>query len=102
MEDIEKISDKIEYEIDGAEDYMQCAFYFKERRPRLGDALYKIANNKINDMNLLHAEVAAMIEDYKKEHGDAPEAMKILYNIMHRKHIANAASVKGMMSLYKE
>lgn len=102
MKDIEKISDMIECEIEKAEDYMKCAFYFKESRPQLSDTIYKIAGNKINDMNLLHAQIVSIIEEYKKEHGEPPESMKILYNILHKKHIENAATVKGMMALYKE
>lgn len=102
MKDIEKVSDMIECEIEKANEYMKCAFYFKETRPQLADAIYKIAGNKINDMNLLHEQVVKIIEEYKEANGEPPESMKILYNILHRKHINNAAAVKGMMALYKE
>ena len=102
MKDIEKVSDMIECEIEKADEYMECAFYFKDTRPQLAEALYKIAGNKLNDMNLLHSQVVAIIEEYKKDNGDAPEPMKILYNILHRKHINNTAAVKGMMALFKE
>ena len=40
-------------------------------------------------------------EEYKKKNGDPPEAMKMIYDILHEKHIENAAAVKGMLSLYK-
>lgn len=102
MKDIEKVSDMIECEIEKAEDYMECAFYFKETRPQLADAIYKIAGNKINDMNLLHEQVVKIIEEYREANGEPPESMKILYDILHRKHINNVAAVKGMMALYKE
>ena len=53
-------------------------------------------------MNLLHTQVTLIIEDYRKKNGEPPEAMKVLYNILHRKHIEHAAAVKGMLALYKE
>lgn len=53
-------------------------------------------------MNALHARVVAIINQYRQEHGDIPESMKIIYQIKHREHIENTAAVKGMLALYKE
>ena len=102
MKKIEDLSKKIENEITMANDYMKCAIDIKEADPVTAETYYKIAFNKMNDMNALHDRVAAIIEEYRKEHGDPPESMRTLYNILHKKHIENAASVKGMMELYKE
>ena len=41
-------------------------------------------------------------DEYRKKNGEPPEAMKTLYEILHRKHIEHAAAVKGMLALYKE
>ena len=38
-------------------------------------------------VNLLHTQVVAIIEEYRKKNGEPPEAMKTLYDILHRKHI---------------
>lgn len=102
MKIIEKISDKIACEIESAEEYAKCALEMKESYPTLADAYFKIANNKMQNMNLLHTQVAAIINDYKQTKGQPPEHMKILYDILHRKHIEHAAAVKGMLALYKE
>jgi len=53
-------------------------------------------------MGLLHTQIVAIIDAYKKEKGEPPEGMKLLYEILHRKHIEHAAAVKGMLALYKE
>jgi hypothetical protein len=53
-------------------------------------------------MSLLHTQVVAIIDAYKKEKGEPPEAMKLLYEILHRKHVEHVATVKGMLALYKE
>ena len=102
MKIIEMLSDKIADEIECAEDYIKCALKHKEDRPQLAETFYKIANDKMTHMGLLHTQVTAIIEEYRKEKGEPPEGMKMLYDILHRKHIEHAAAVKGMMALYKE
>ena len=102
MKIIEILSDKISDEIECAEDYIKCALTYKDDRPQLAETFYRIANEKIGHMGLLHAQVVAIIDEYRKAKGEPPEAMMTLYNILHRKHIEHAAAVKGMMALYKE
>lgn len=102
MKIIDKISDKIAKEIDYAEEYAKCALEYKDTYPQLAEVYFRIANEKIGHMNLLHAQVVAIIDEYRKKNGEPPEAMKALYEILHRKHIEHAAAVKGMLALYKE
>ena len=102
MKIIEEISDKIADEIECAEKYAKCALYYKDERPSLAETYYRIATEKLGHMALLHAQVASIIDEYRKKNGDPPEAMKVLYEILHRKHIEHAAAVKGMLALYKE
>lgn len=102
MEKIKKLSDRIEREIESAHDYAQSAFDAKESDPNIAETYYKLAVNKLNDMGALHTQVVEVINEYRKEHGEPPEAMRILYDILHKKHIENAAAVKGMLALYKE
>ena len=101
MKIIEKLSDKIEHEIDCAEEYIKCALEYKETYPQVGETFYRIANEKLNHMNLLHDQVVVIINAYRKEKGEPPEGMKMLYDILHRKHINHVTAVKGMISLYK-
>ena len=102
MKIIEELSDKIACEIESAEKYAKCALYYKDERPQLAEIYYRIANEKLGHMNLLHTQVATIIDEYRKKNGDPPEVMKTLYDILHKKHIEHAATVKGMLSLYKE
>lgn len=102
MKIIEELCDMIEDEIECAEKYAQCALMKKQDYPQLADTFHKIATEKMAHMGLLHAQVVAIIEDYRKKNGEPPEAMKVLYDILHRKHIQHAATVKGMLALYKE
>lgn len=102
MKIIEELCDMIDNEIECAEKYAQCALMKKEEYPQLAETFYKIATDKMAHMNLLHTQVVAIIDEYKKKNGEPPESMKMLYNILHRKHIEHAATVKGMLALYKE
>ena len=102
MKIIEELSDKIADEIECAEQYARCALMHKEDNPQLAETYYKIASEKMGHMNLLHTQVVSIIDDYRKKKGEPPEGMKVLYDILHRKHIEHAAAVKGMLALYKE
>lgn len=101
MKIIEKLSDKITEEVDCAENYIKCALEYKETYPQIADTFYRIANEKLAHMNLLHDQVVNIINSYRKEKGEPPEAMQMLYDILHKKHINHVTAVKGMISLYK-
>lgn len=101
MKIIQELSEMIEEEIADAGKYAKCAIEMKEENPALADTFYKLANEELGHMNVLHTQVVNIINSYKKDIGEPPEAMKKLYDILHQKHIANTATVKGMLSLYK-
>lgn len=102
MKIIEQISDKIANEIKYAEEYAKCALSKKEEYPQLAEVYYRIATEKLSHMSLLHTQVVSIIDEYKKTKGEIPQAMQMLYDILHRKHIEHAAAVRGMLALYKE
>ena len=102
MKIIQEISDKIDKEIDNAECYALDALRYKEEKPILSETSLRLAKQRLSDINILHAQVVSVIDEYKKDKGEPPEAMKILYDILHRKHIERVAAIKGMLSLYEE
>lgn len=101
MKIIEDLSNMIEEEIEDAGKYARCALKHKETNQTLAEMFFKLANEEMGHMNVLHSQVVSIIEDYRKKNGDPPPDMLRLYDILHKKHIENAASVKGMLSLYK-
>lgn len=102
MKIIQNLSDMIEEEIADAEKYATCALKYRESDPVLAETFLKLANEEMTHMSLLHSQVVRIIADYRKNEGDPPEGMLMLYDIMHQKHIQNAATAKGLISLYKE
>lgn len=101
MKEIKVLSDKIEDEIRDAEEYARLALSCKEKDPASAELYYKLSNEEIGHMNLLHTRVVALIDAYRKEHGEPPEGMMLVYDILHQKHIENLAIVKGLLALYK-
>ena len=46
-------------------------------------------------------EVKELIEDYRKEHGDPPKEMMVLYDYLHEMHIGTATKIKIKQGMYK-
>lgn len=101
MKIIEKLSDMIEEEISDAEKYARCAILHKSDMPKLAELFFRLSNEEMNHMTLLHDAVTGIILDYRQEHGEPPETMLAVYDYLHRKQIEHAGEVKAMQSLYK-
>ena len=101
MKIIEKLSSMIDEEIDDAMKYIKCALMHKEDNPSLADTFARLADEEMKHMMILHEQVVAIISDYKRKNGDPPETMKVVYDILHKRHIDKAAETKAAISLYK-
>lgn len=101
MKLIKCLTEMIEEELEGAENYAKKAVEHKELNPELARVFYEISLQEMNHVNLLHAEVAKLIEKHRKDHGEPPVAMMAVYEFMHDRHIAKANIVKVYQSQYK-
>ena len=102
MQIIQELSDYIEEEINDAIKYAKMAIEYKEKYPVLADTVSKISDEEIKHMTMLHGQVTNIIAEYRKKHGEPPEAMMMLYDIVHKKHIEHAAEARAYQSLFKE
>ena len=98
---IKHLSEMIEEELEGAEDYAKNAIMHKEDNPGLAKVFYEISLDEMRHMNMLHDDVVTIITDYKREHGDPPSIMLAIYDYIHEKHIERANKIKMYQSQYK-
>ena len=101
MKIIEKLSTMIDEEIEDAMKYAKCALAYKEENLTLSELFAKLADEEMKHMLMLHAQVVSIIEDYKRKNGEPPEAMKTVYDILHKRHIDKAAEAKAAISMYR-
>ena len=102
MKLIEKLSNMIEDEIDGAECYAKTALIYKSEKPELARILYNLSMAELQHMEDLHALVVNVIEEYRSEHGEPPADMLAVYEYMHERHVNDAANVRTLQTAYRQ
>lgn len=102
MKIIAKISEMIEDELEGAEEYVEEALKLKESHPNVAKLFYEISNQEMNHVNLLHGEVVSLINEYKKTDGEPPKAMQAIYDHIHERNIKKANKIKMYQAQFKE
>ena len=101
MQIIQKLSDMIDEELNDAEKYIKCAINHKDEHPNLANTFYKLSTEEMGHMMLLHEQVVHFINEYKREHGNPPEKMQVIYDYVHQKHMERANEIKIMQAIYK-
>lgn len=101
MEIIELLSDHIEDELEDACTYAQLALEYKERDPDVAKLFWELSNEEVSHMDRLHRAVVTKIEQYRREHGEAPTGMTALYDYLHRRQMDKAGKVAALQGRYK-
>jgi len=102
MKIIKCLEEFITEEIEDATKYAKLAVKYKAERPALAKTYYDISTDELRHMSLLHDEVVAIIEAYRREKGEPPEAMMAVYELLHEKHISAANVAKVYQGMYRE
>ena len=101
MKIIKCLSELIEEELADADKYIDLAMRWKNEEPDTADLFYELSTEEMGHMEKLHEEVSELIEDYRKEHGEPPKEMMVLYEYLHEKHIGTATQIKIKQGMYK-
>lgn len=102
MKLIKELEEMIEDEVDDIKHYAKSAIELKEAHPALAQVLYTISTQEDSHQAALHAEVVKLIEEYKRTHGNPPEAMMAVYEYIHNRHIERLAEARRYQEMYKQ
>ena len=96
------LSEDIECTLDMAEEDIKKAMMYKDEYPTAAKAFYTKSVMLMDSIKPQHEAVVGLIEGYKKEKGEPPEAMMAVYNYMHERHINKAAAIKALQDMYSK
>lgn len=102
MKIIEKLSKMIEEELHDAEKYARCANRWKTENQDLAQLFFRLSNEEMEHMNLLHNMVVQIIQEYRRTQGEPPERMLAVYDYLHEKQMKHATKVKAMQAMFRE
>ena len=98
---IKCLSELIEEELDDACKYVDLAMKWKQDEPDTADLFYELSLAEMEHMDKLHNEVVELIDEYRKNNGEPPKEMMVLYEFLHEKHIGHATRIKVKQGMYK-
>lgn len=101
MKIIKCLCELIEEEIDDACKYIDLAMKWKVDEPDTANVFYELSLAEMEHMDKLHNEVVELIEEYRKENGEPPKEMMVLYDYLHQKHIGDATQVRVKQGMFK-
>lgn len=101
MTEIKLLMEHIEEELDDACTYAELALEYKATDPEMAQVFYKLSQEEMTHMELLHNSVVKHIDTYKREHGEAPTDMKAIYEYLHKRDIERAEKVMNLQGMYK-
>ena len=101
MKIIKCLSELIEEELADSRKYVDLAMKWKTEEPDTADLFYELSVEEMGHVDKLHQEVTELIEEHRKEHGEPPKDMMVLYEYLHEKHIGTATEIKVMQGMYK-
>ena len=101
MKIIKCLSEKIEDELNDAQEYIDLAMRWKQDEPDTAAVFYELSIEEMGHVDKLHKEVVDLIDEYKGEHGDPPKDMMTLYDYLHEKHIGRATQIKVKQGMFK-
>ena len=95
---IEKANDTM----DEIEFYSEQAHHLKVEHKSLADAYIKVAEMHITIYGILHDQMVALIDKYKKEGNEPPKEMTVIWAYEHEKLVKEFEHMKYLVEDYKK
>ena len=102
MKEVKVLMHHIKDEVKDARCYIQDAMETRATDPETADLYYRLSGEELNHMTALHKDVVRLIENYRKEKGEVPEPMMILYKYLHGEAMEEAEKVGILQAMYKK
>lgn len=100
MKIIKCVAEKIEEELNDADNYIELAMEWKGEQPETAALFYQLSTEEMGHVDKLHADVARLISEYRQKTGEPPKEMLTLYNYLHEKHMAHAMEIRVKQGLF--
>ena len=101
MQIIKCLSELIDEELDDAQKYIDLAMKWKSDEPDTADLFSELSAEEMGHVDKLHEEVSELIAEYRKENGEPPKEMTVLYDYLHGKHIGRATEIRIKQGMFK-
>ena len=98
---IKCIAEKIEEELNDANAYVDLAMKWRQDEPDTAEVFYQLSLEEMGHVDKLHQEVTELIDDYRKDNGEPPKDMMVLWNYLHDRHMETATQIKVKQGMYK-
>lgn len=102
MRIIEKLSEQIEEELEGAREYIECAAKYKMNNKELAELYYSLAVEEIGHSEKLHKGVVREIDKYKATGKEVPPAMLAIWDYQHNKLVEESTEIKMLIEVYRK
>ena len=101
MKLIQDLEELIEDEIHDVKKYAKMAAEVKNENPSLAQVLYNISTQEDAHQAAIHGEVAKIVENHRKMHGEPPATMQAVYDYLHKKSIERLAEARRYQEMYR-
>ena len=102
MKIIKELAERIHEELEGAEDYAQLAARYRGHNDGLAAMYAEIAAQEMTHVEKLHGKAVEVITAWRREHGDPPKQMEVIWDHEHKRMIKRAGEVKAMLEMARK
>lgn len=101
MKIIEKLSNIMEEELEGAEKYINLAYKCKDNDVLLAKMYLDMSADELKHAMLIHENAVRLINEYKNTGENIPPEMQAIYDYLHERHMDKYNAIKMLHATYK-